>query len=499
MGDFLIKRPMLLAALLASAISIVGIYIESALFLIFVLLPIVFFILVYKKAKGEIIVCFAVVFAVVLSLVFTTRSVTELEKFDGCDCAGEFVVLEEPVNHGDYYSVNIETIYSETLKSGTKLNAVFYKGELEVSQKIKANIFVEGMKNYKLKYSFYSSGIYLKGRIKSFEYIGEREFVLHKLDGFKNYIKETIFEFYGKRESATMLALLSGDRSYFSNQFYANVKNSGVAHVMVVSGMHLSIIVSLFLYLINKVLYNRYLKAVVIFAATLLVAAVCGFTMSILRAGITYLFLALSLVLKRENTPENTLGCAVCTVLIMNPFAIMNVAFQLSVLSTFAILVVAVPISLYIEERKLIKNRFILTIIVAVITSLSALIFTAPTTTYIFGYISNVSVITNLLITFAVTFGLILCILGLLIPFLRPILFGLSNLAISYINWVIDYFGNLSFSTTDTSKIVSLFMVVVIIAILWILVACKKHKDVLKLKEIRAKKHKERGVKGKCR
>ena len=150
---------------------------------------------------------------------------------------------------------------------------------------------------------------------------------------------------------------LTGDKSYFTDTFYSNVKSAGVAHVMVVSGMHLSIIIALALYFANKLFYNPYFKALVICIVTLAVMAVCGFTMSIMRAGVTYLLMALALVLGRENTPENTLGAAVSIILLCNPLAIRSVAFQLSVLSTFAILVVAIPVIDTLREQKIIKNK----------------------------------------------------------------------------------------------------------------------------------------------
>ena len=90
---------------------------------------------------------------------------------------------------------------------------------------------------------------------------------------------------------------------------------------------------------------------------TISVMAICGFTMSILRAGITYFLMALALLLNRENTSENTLGFAVCLIYLANPFAVFSLSFQLSVLSTFAILVVAIPVIDTLREQKIIKNK----------------------------------------------------------------------------------------------------------------------------------------------
>ena len=64
-------------------------------------------------------------------------------------------------------------------------------------------------------------------------------------------------------EAATVAAITIGDRSYFSDEFYSNIKKAGVSHVMVVSGMHLSVIVGLTAFFIKKHFYNKCLRAIV--------------------------------------------------------------------------------------------------------------------------------------------------------------------------------------------------------------------------------------------
>ncbi len=495
MRDFLLKRPMLLSAICGSAVSVIGIYTEKVLLCFCALILVLFFFMVYKRIKTELLFAVSIIFVVAISTVFAANSAQTMKKFDQNTCSGRFVVADEPVNHGDYYTSTFEVLNSDTLKSGTKIAVTYYEGEIKFSKIIEAQITLKSMDDSKYKYSYYSQNIFLKGIAREIKITGETEMVLDGLGKVRNYIKGNILKYYGKQESATMLALLTGDKSHFTNRFYSNVKASGVAHVMVVSGMHLSVIVSLFLYAVKRFVYNRYLKALTVVLVTLGVMFVCGFTMSIIRAGITYLFLALSLLLNRESTPENTLGSAVCTILLLNPFAIMNIAFELSVLSTFAILVVALPVCEFICEKGIVKSGILTATVSSCIISISALIFTAPVTIYVFGYISNVSVVTNLLISLAVTVAIYLCIIGFLVPFLKPIIFGMSTIVVRYINSVINYFGSLPFATTNLSKFAAVFAGILIIALLWILVACKNRKDMLKLEEIRLKKYNEGGGK----
>ncbi len=493
MRDFLEKRPMLSGAVIASVISVIALYAERALFVICMAFIGLIFIMIYKNVKGELIFSAICILAVAVSSVFVMAEIKQTEDYDNLLCSGEFVVTDTPTDHGTFYSATLETVSADALDKGERLTVTYNKGEMYFSQRIKAQVSVSSLKNNEFKSSWYSDKVFLSGYVKEFSPSSQNEMVLSLVDMVRQYIKLKIFEFYKPSEAATMMALITGDKSYFSDSFYSNVKSAGVAHVMVVSGMHLSVIVEMFLYLTNKLFYNRYLKALIIFIVTVTVMAVCGFTMSILRAGITYILLAVALILNRENTPVNTLGCAVTIILISNPLAIFSVAFLLSVLSTFAILAVALPVTEYLSEKEIIKSKALLSVVSTVLISLCALVFTAPVAVYVFGYISNVSLVTNLLIGLATSTALILCILAFVVTFAESLLFSVSQIIVTYINWVINYFGSLSFATTNLPKYSAFIFAAVIIIVLWILLACKKRQDVLKLKEIRIKKYKERG------
>ena len=161
------------------------------------------------------------------------------------------------------------------------------------------------------KRSYYSEGIFLRGKLRDIRVEkGNDDPVLQKIRNVRSYIKNTLFSAMSRDEAAALTAVTIGDRSYFTDEFYANVKKAGVSHVMVVSGMHLSVIVGLTAVAVKKYFYNKYLRALTMLATVLFMAAVCGSTKSILRAGFCSLFLAVSILSERDNTTENSLGGA---------------------------------------------------------------------------------------------------------------------------------------------------------------------------------------------
>ncbi len=493
--NFLKQRPMLFLAIM-SAIAVLMVYYSFFTAVIFSALCIILmFVLNYNKQSGVLIFCASFLLLTMLSAAYTLNNVDRCERLDCMTVSGEFVVVSASENKSANRLCEIEVIECDHLKKGDKLQAFYTGPEIKMGQSFRAKAALRKIEGEVSVRSFHSIGVYLFADLSDIVLTNNDDFILSGINKMRTFIKNEIFKFYGRQEAATMLALLTGDRTYFSDVFYSNIKGAGVMHVMVVSGMHLSIIVSFALYFVNKFMYNRYLKSIAIFLTVLAVSALCGFTMSIQRAGFTYIFIALALIIGRQYNSENSLGAAISVILLINPLAVFSVALQLSTLSTFGILSVALPITEFLKEKEIIKSKSILSLVSAVLITLSALLLTLPVTISVFGYVSNMSLVTNLLISLAVTLALYLCLLGFILFPLRGAIFYLSSLVVKYINFVINYFGSAEFAVTNLPEWVAYLSAVVIILILFILLACAKRNNVLKLKSILVKKISEGGGK----
>ena len=396
--DYLEKRPMLLCGLCASALCN-----KIYAFIIFMLI------------------------IISVSMLSTFNEIDKISESDGACVRGSFIVLENSVNHGGYYSSVVKAADCGGLQNGTRVLIFSREGGFECGDKINASVNLSGI-DEKYRASDYSEKIYLTGNAEAVTLLsGEKAPFLSSVNKTREYIINTLFSNVNYDEAATLTALVLGDRSYLSDEFYGNIKAAGVSHVMVVSGLHLAVIVWLITGTIEKVIYNRFLKAFTVVMTVLFMSALCGFTKSIIRAGVCYILYAVSIVLKRDNTPENTLGGAVSLILIAEPFAIFSISFQLSALSTLGITAVALPITDYIKKDG--KGNSLLKCVASpAVVTLSALLFTLPVTAYVFGYISTVSVASNMLISYAVTLALSFSAVGLaaypVFPFVSQILFS---------------------------------------------------------------------------
>ena len=497
MKNYILKRPMLLSAMLCVLISIIGFYSGAAAATLGIFYAVLVGVLIFKGSGVKATFAVALSILVLVSLLITLGKASALSRYNGVKYTAKAVVCEIDRNTDGYNSAVFQIKDTASPLNDEKIYGFYSPADLKIGQIVTADFKFSAIdEGYKA--SSYSKSIFLTANLSNMEIIkGENDILLTAVESVRSYISETLFSNMGYNKAATMTALVSGDTDYFSQEFYSNVKSAGVSHVMVVSGMHLSVLV-LFVLKITEIFgYNRFVRAFTMLAVVLILTSVCGFTMSILRAGITYLLMAIALLIDREGVPVNSLAAAVVIILIASPFAIFSVAFQLSVLSTLGILAVAIPIIKYFESRNIIRYKFLNACFSAAVITLSAMLLTLPISIYVFGYVSTVAVISNLLIGYAVTLALSIGILALFINLvfspLARLLFMLCEVIVKYINSVINYLGSRTFSTVTLPKWTAFLSAGAIILIFYLLLTCKKRIDMIKLNKIREKTEKERG------
>ena len=487
MLDYLIKRPMLLSGVFSVIIAATLFYTKILFIIICILMPFVLALMIILKARPQLILAVIMLVVLLFSCLSISSDINRANTSVYEDARCRLCVCDITYQSEKFSSAVVEVTGGE-INKGEKISVTYKGNSLYIGQTVTADVTAKAIDEDYKKY-YYGNGIYQKGRIDNITpATGKDDFVLKTVGRIREYIRGTLFSKMSYPSAATMCAVIFGENSYFTDEFYDNVKGAGVSHVMVVSGMHLTVLVMFFAFVTEIIGYNRYIKATVILIVTLLLTALCGFTMSIIRAGVTYALIALSLILKRQHNPENILGAAVNFILINSPNVILSGAFQLSVASTFGILAIASPIMNYINEQGLIKSFWFNSFISCITVTVSAMIMTFPITVKMFGYVSNAALITNFLICYAVTMilalGIIGLILNLFIPFAADLIFSLCDLITNYINTVINVFGSHKFSVTRLPDFFWIIGVFLIVAIFWIMVACKKQRYMVKLKEI---------------
>ena len=230
-------------------------------------------------------------------------------------------------------------------------------------------------------------------------------------------ISQTVEALFPADTAAFAKALLLGDTTDVDYETDAALSTSGIVHVVAVSGLHVSILFSvLFLFLGRRRGISSVAGAVVL----LLVAAVTGFSASIVRSCLMNGLMLLAMMTDREYDPLTALAFALLVMLGVNPLSVTSVALQLSAASVVGINLLAMPVTdwlrarnFWAEARRLgllyrLREWFSTTVGV----SIAATLATAPLTALHFGTVSLIGWLTNLLVLWlvnAVFVGILIC------------------------------------------------------------------------------------------
>ncbi len=139
------------------------------------------------------------------------------------------------------------------------------------------------------------------------------------------------------RLSGAMAAMALGDRRYLSADVTALYRVAGLSHLLVVSGLHLSLLAGMARRLLGHVLARRK-AALCTMLLVVLLMVFTGLAPSILRSGGMWLVLLLGDALGRRAHAPTSLALAVFGICLQNPWAVLGVGLQLSVAATAGML-----------------------------------------------------------------------------------------------------------------------------------------------------------------
>ena len=376
-----------------------------------------------KKIKYITVSAFILLF--LLNLILQFKNIQQIEKLDSQSVSGSFLVTDDTVEYEEFNTVELKVLRSKNIPKNIKVFAFDNrKSNLKMGDIISGNLKLNSIKIYdEYRAVDYADGIYATAKLTNVKKSGCFNYFYKTAQKIRVYITNTINTYFGYETDSFLTALTVGDKSLLSDTFLNNVKSTGVSHLIVISGMHLAVIMMTVFFVTDRMFYNKYIRCLITVGSVLFVSAVCGFGMSVIRAGTMYIFAAFASVFNRESDLLNSMCASVTAVLISSPFAVFNVSFQMSVLSTLALVwVLPFYYNLFIKKFK-ITSKFLKAIISTALCSVTAVIFTLPVTIKNFGFVSVVSPVTNLLVVLPVNLALGFNIIAIVISAIPPIKF----------------------------------------------------------------------------
>jgi len=349
----------------------------------------------------------------------------------------QLTIEEHLVEKANSYKAlaTVHTIYQSdsSLKTKGKVILYFKKSDIPPSLQYGSQILVfkplQEIKNAGNPGSFDYKRFCLFQGITHQVYLTDHDFKqleLKKIDALKHWLLEgrvaivNIIRRYidGKKEQGLAEALMIGYKQDLDKALVESYSNTGVVHIIAISGLHLGIIYMILLFVTKPLKKKRtqWLRFTIIIIGLWSFTLLAGAQPSVLRSSLMFSCMALSTLLNRRAIIFNTLALSAFILLCINPFYLWDVGFQLSYCAVLSILLFFRPVyNWFYFPNKLIDYIWQLAAV-----SIAAQVLTLPLSLFHFHQFPLLFLLANLVAVPLATFILIGSILLCVICFFEP-------------------------------------------------------------------------------
>lgn len=450
-----------IAAFLSHSIAVI-----TALFVLF---TVVFFTSRVVRGKGRTVPCVMLAFFLLGSLEFLAVDHKRLASFEGYN--SEDVVIRGIV-------ISAPEIKGQKVSCLVRTNAVKRCGESDFAD-VNGNVMVSTLYSGEELLFDYGNEITFEGRLTTpggarnpggFDYdlylaqkgagasvfsyphtisAGERtggSFFVRLGLFIKKKIIYVIDKSLPRQQAGLMNGMLIGYRGGLSDEMQKAFSDAGLLHIMAVSGANVAFLAAPLAFLLKLMRIRKRAANLIIIGFLNLFACVTGFEPSVQRAVCMACILLMSAVLYREPDVYSTIAVSCIIILLISPYMLFNIGFQLSYAATLGI------VMLYRNISKAICCRFIPKKTADVIAAtLAAQTGVFPITLLHFNKVSVISLIPNILtaplLGIITVLGALMAILGQLSLKLSVLLGYANNIFLSIVLYITKWSASLPFAS----------------------------------------------------
>lgn len=226
------------------------------------------------------------------------------------------------------------------------------------------------------------------------------------LMSFRETTIKNMCRLIGDETGGFLAGMIFGEKQYLDNNTKTSLYRVGIGHIFAVSGLHVSIIASIVMFIMRKLRVNKFVSFCMINLLFLFMVIITEYPISAIRAVLMLDIMYSAPLFHRKNDSLNSIAVVVMIISIADPYIIYNSGFILSVCGTFGIAVFGKFMADGVE------NKRVSAFITAICTSLAVM----PASMYYFDETSIISPFSNIIIVpfciIAMIFGLIYIISG---------------------------------------------------------------------------------------
>ncbi len=297
-----------------------------------------------------------------------------------------------------------------------------------------------------------------------------------RLERFRDLIRKTILNSASGIEGAIIQAMILGDQKEIPKEVMEKFNRTGTTHIIAISGFNIGIVAFFSLFVIRLFLkYSEYLllkwniTGISTLFAILIITLytfIAGLGISVIRASIMVVLFMLAILINRERDLYNTLALAAFCILIITPYSLFDVSFQLSFMAVVSLLFLTPKLTALLPpppssgtptltERKGLVRHFkwaLRAVIIFFFASLSATLGTLPLILLYFNLFSLVTLAANFIIVpilgiIAIPFCLFIVLAVPISALLADIIIRISAQFVRISLSLVDWFAALPWSS----------------------------------------------------
>ena len=249
--------------------------------------------------------------------------------------------------------------------------------------------------------------------------------IYHNIYLFRQKIKLQIFKIFNKKNAGLFNAMLTGDKSSLQFEQKKLFSDSGIAHILAISGLHLSIIGMAIFEMLRKK-FTIKTSAFIVSIIIILYAIFIDASYVTMRAIIMLFIRFFSLSIGRTYDSKNSLYFVALFFILFSPYLIFNAGFQFSYICVFSLnygyqfdskIMYKIRLKIYKFLNKEINNKNLKMFKIPANVIITFFIF--PITIYHYFDYPLYSIFINLIIIPLMSLVLIFGIIGVLLSFIN--------------------------------------------------------------------------------
>lgn len=355
-----------------------------------------------------------------LRFIHASQPMKSIGMLDGVKAQVRGTILDYPIEqyHRAYYKIRVEHVsvdgkaaalptFTARLSTQSPISCEPYD---TVDCTVKFLEFDRAVGLYSSRNSYLADGIAIGGYIADYGSVTVMPNAAASpgelLVRWRHILARSIEKRLPAREAGLIRAVLLGEKEQINSRDYANFRKIGAAHILVISGLHMTALAACFTFLFSLLRLRPAVRNLFTAAIIILFLAVIGFPVSSVRAAIMYIVMLLGGCLGRRADGVNSLGLAVLLICLENPFSGGDLGFLLSASATLGILVFADG-TITRFNGHLPKGKIFGKILKPAASSLamtfSSAAFTVPIQAVVFGGVSLLAPLAGLVLIFPCT------------------------------------------------------------------------------------------------